>query len=138
MKTAEKPERNRSFIHRDLSRGEVVGGIIWLCIGALASLLLEVFYLGTWLTLPGGFRVPFPYMIIVAFLFNMVLSRTAMLWTRSTPVAMAPLGTWVAGFIAMLVWSVVVGDQLLAANLRTVLLLFAGAAGGIWPFVRGK
>lgn len=138
MRTAEKPERNKSFIHRDLGRGEVVGGIIWLCVGALASLLLEVFYLGVRITLPGGFSMPFPYMIIVAFLFNMVLTRTAMLWTRSRPGALAPLGCWLAGFIALLVWSVVVGDQLLSSNLRTVLLLSAGAAGGIWPLVRGK
>lgn len=131
-------ERNKSFIHTGLSRGEVVGGIFWLSLGALISLLLEVVYLGTWITLPGNTQIAFPYTIILAFLFNMVLTRTSMLWTDIRSVAGIPLFTWVLGFAFILVWSVAVGDQLVGSNIRSVLLLFAGIAGGIWPLVKGK
>lgn len=131
-------ERNKSFIHTGLSRGEVVGGIFWLSLGALISLLLEVVYLGTWITLPGNTQIAFPYTIVLAFLFNMVLTRTSMLWTDIRSVAGIPLFTWVLGFAFILVWSVAVGDQLVGSNIRGVLLLFAGIAGGIWPLVKGK
>ncbi len=131
-------ERNKSFIHTGLSRGEVVGGIFWLSLGALISLLLEVVYLGTWITLPGNTQIAFPYTIVLAFLFNMVLTRTSMLWTDIRSVAGIPLFTWVLGFAFILVWSVAVGDQLVGSNIRSVLLLFAGIAGGIWPLVKGK
>lgn len=131
-------ERNTSFIHTGLSRGEVVGGIFWLSLGSLVSLLLEVVYLGTWITLPGGAQVAFPYTIIIAFLFNMILTRTSLLWTDNKPVAALPLFVWVLGFAFLLVWSVAVGDQLVGSNIRTVLLLFIGLAGGIWPLVKGK
>ncbi len=131
-------ERNKSFIHTGLSRGEVVGGIFWLSLGALVSLLLEVVYLGTWITLPGDTQIAFPYTILIAFLFNMVLTRTSMLWTDIKSVAAVPLFTWVLGFAFILVWSVAVGDQLVGSNIRSVLLLFAGIAGGIWPLVKGK
>lgn len=131
-------ERNKSFIHTGLSRGEVVGGIFWLSLGALVSLLLEVVYLGTWITLPGNTQIAFPYTILIAFLFNMVLTRTSMLWTDIKSVAAVPLFTWVLGFAFILVWSVAVGDQLVGSNIRSVLLLFAGIAGGIWPLVKGK
>lgn len=131
-------ERNKSFIHRDLARGEVVGGIFWLSLGALVSLLLEVVYLGTWLTLPGNTQIAFPYTILIAFLFNMVLTRTSMLWTDIRPVAATPLFAWVLGYAFILVWSAAVGDQLLGSNIRAVLLLFAGIAGGIWPLMKGK
>ena len=130
-------ERNRSFIHRGLSRGEVVGGIFWLSLGALISLLLEVVYLGTWITLPGGAAMAFPYTIILAFFFNMVLTRSSLLWTDNKPVAAIPLFTWLLGFALLLIWPLAVGDQLLGSNMRSVLLLVAGLAGGIWPLARG-
>ncbi len=131
-------ERNRSFIHRGLSRGEVIGGIFWLSLGAVISLMLEVIYLGTWITLPGGTQVAFPYTIVIAFFFNMVLTRTSMLWTDIRSVAAIPMFVWVFGFAFLLVWSVVFGDQLVGSNIRTVLLLFVGLAGGIWPLVKEK
>lgn len=61
-----------------------------------------------------------------------------MLWTDIKSVAAVPLFTWVLGFAFILVWSVAVGDQLVGSNIRSVLLLFAGIAGGIWPLVKGK
>lgn len=130
-------ERNKSFIHRGLSRGEVIGGIFWLSLAAAISLLLEVVYLGTWITLPGGASMAFPYTIIIAFFFNMVLTRTSMLWTENRPVAAIPLFVWTLGFALFLIWPLAVGDQLVGSNIRSVLLLFMGLAGGIWPLMKG-
>ncbi|ALC05502.1 hypothetical protein CDES_05325 [Corynebacterium deserti GIMN1.010] len=136
--TESKPVRNKSFIHRNLGTGEVVGGLFWLSLGALISVLLEVIYLGTRIPLPGGSSLAFPYTIVVAFLFNMVLTRTSILWTDHWLAKFTPLITWIVGFMALLVWTVVEGDQLVPNNIRTVLLLFAGFAGGIWPAVKAK
>ncbi len=130
-------ERNKSFIHRGLGRGEIVGGIFWLSLGALISLLLEVIYLGTWISFPDGAQIAFPYTIVIAFLFNMVLTRTSMLWTDIKPVAAIPLFVWLFGFALLAVWAVAMGDQLVASTMRSVLLLSAGLAGGIWPLAKG-
>ncbi|MFP7366057.1 hypothetical protein SFC07_09830 [Corynebacterium callunae] len=130
--------RNQSFIHRNLGRGEVIGGIFWLSLGALISVLLEVIYLGTRVTLPGGTSLAVPYTIVLAFLFNMVLTSTSMLWARHWLAIFIPLFTWIVGFFALLLWNAVVGDQIVPANIRTVILLFAGLAGGIWPVVKAK
>lgn len=126
------------IVRTDFSRGEAVGGLVWLSVAALIAVLLQVVYLGTWVTLPGGFRVAVPYTIILAFLFNMVLTRTAKLWDPRPVVAAVPLYAWLAGFLLMLSGVAVTGDQLVGDNIRTVLLLFAGVAGGVWPLVRGK
>lgn len=133
-----KQVRNKSFIHRNLGKGEVFGGLFWLSLGALISVLLEVIYLGTRITLPGGTSLAFPYTIAIAFLFNMVLTRTSMLWTDHWLAKFTPLTVWILGFMALLVWTVVAGDQIIPNNIRTVLLLFAGFSGGIWPAVKGK
>ncbi|ANE03685.1 hypothetical protein [Corynebacterium crudilactis] len=130
--------QNKSFIHQNLGTGEVIGGLFWLSLGALISVLLEVIYLGARATLPGGASIAIPYTIIIAFLFNMVLTRTSMLWTNHWLAKFTSLIVWALGFMALLVWSVAVGDQLVPNNIRTVLLLFAGCAGGIWPAVKGK
>lgn len=126
------------IIRTDVSRGEIVGGLIWLSVAALVSVLLEVVYLGTWVTLPGGTKLALPYTILVAFFFNRVLTRTALLWHRSPVVAAVPLYVWGAGFLAFMMGVGVTGDQLLGNNIRSVLLLFAGGAGGLWPLVRGR
>ncbi|WP_080795623.1 hypothetical protein [Corynebacterium pacaense] len=131
-----KGERNKSFIHRGLGRGEVLGGLLWLSLGALISVMLEVIYLGTWITLPGGALIPFPYTILVAFLFNIVLTRTSMLWTDSRAVAATPLLVWVAGFMALSLWTLSSGDQLVPSTMRSILLLCAGVSGGIWPLLK--
>ncbi|MFC6146355.1 hypothetical protein [Corynebacterium nasicanis] len=122
----------------DFSRGEAVGGLVWLSVAALIAVLLQVVYLGTWVTLPGGARLAVPYTIPLAFLFNMVLTRTARLWNPEPLVAAIPLYVWLAGYGALMMGVVVTGDQLLGSNIRAVLLLFAGVAGGVWPLVRGK
>ncbi|MCS5478875.1 hypothetical protein NYP18_04305 [Corynebacterium sp. YIM 101645] len=126
------------IVRTDFSRGEAVGGLVWLSVAALIAVLLQVVYLGTWVTLPGGFRVAVPYTIVLAFLFNMVLTRTAKLWSPRPAFAAVPLYAWLAGFLLLLSGVVVTGDQLVGDNIRTVLLLFAGVAGGVWPLVRGK
>ena len=126
------------IIRTDFSRGEAGFGLLWLSIGALVSVLLEIVYLGTWITLPGGAKIAFPYTIIVAFLFNMVLTRTARLWTSTPAIALIPLTVWGLGFIGLMLGGGVTGDQLVVSSIRSVALLAAGIAGGIWPLIRGK
>lgn len=130
--------RNQGFIHRDFSRGEAIGGLFWLSLGALISVVLEVIYLGTWVTLPGGQQIAFPYTIVIAFFFTMVLSRTSVLWTDRKLIAAIPLFVWLAGYLAMLLWPAFTGDQLLGSNIRSVLLLAAGIAGGVWPLIKNN
>lgn len=124
---------NKSITREDYSRGEQATGLAWLSLGALFSLLLEVVYLGTWIG-----PVPFPYTIVVAFFFNIVLTRTAKLWTDSFLIALIPLAVWGLGFFALMFGVEITGDMLLANNIRTVLLLFAGVAGGLVPLLRAK
>nr|WP_075664864.1 hypothetical protein [Corynebacterium frankenforstense] len=128
----------RRLIRDDFSRGEAVGGIFWLCLGALVSVLLEVVYLDAWVTLPGGASLAVPWTVVVAFLFNLVLSRTALLWTPRTWAAGMPLWVWIGGFVLLTFWVTVTGDQLVGANVRSLVLLGAGVAGGGWPLVAGK
>lgn len=119
--------------HQDFSTGEMVVGLFWLGLGALISVLLEVVYLGTWI---GGIAVP--YTIPIAFLFNMVLTKTALLWSDNRAVAAVPLYVWTAGFLILTFWVGVTGDQLVGSNIRSILLLFAGIAGGGWPLIMKK
>lgn len=130
--------KQQGFIHRDFSRGEAIGGLFWLSLGALISVVLQVIYLGTWLTLPGGQMIAFPYPIILAFFFTMVLSRTAVLWTDRRAVAAIPLYVWLTGYLLLLVVPAFTGDQLLGSNIRSVLLLAAGLAGGVWPLIKNR
>lgn len=126
-----------AWVRTDFSRGEQVTGLAWLLLGAVLSLLLEVVYLGTRLDF-GGANVAFPYTIAVAFLFNLVLTRTARLWSDHPGVMLAPLGVWTAGFVAILIAGDLGPVQALGSNIRTVLLLGAGIAGGVWPLFRSK
>ncbi|MBC3186137.1 hypothetical protein H7347_06050 [Corynebacterium sp. zg-331] len=126
---------DRRFTRTDFSCGEAALGLFWLALGALLSVVLEVIYLGTWIALPGGARVAFPYTILVAFAFNRVLSRTALLWTRNAAVAGIPLWTWLLGYVALTAWVAMSGDQLVGNNIRSIALLIAGMAGGGWPLV---
>ncbi|MDO5513100.1 hypothetical protein [Corynebacterium sp.] len=125
------------FVRTDFSRGEAISGLIWLSVAALISVLLEVVYLGTWITV-GDTRIAVPYTIVLAFLFTMVLTRTARLWNPEPIVAAIPLYVWLAGYFALMMGVVVTGDQLVGSSIRSVLLLFAGVAGGVWPLVRGR
>ncbi|MGP6173555.1 hypothetical protein [Corynebacterium sp. A21] len=128
----------RGFIHQDFGRAEAAGGLFWLSLGALISVLLEVVYLGSWIMLPGGQAIAFPYTIAFAFFFTMVLSRTAVLWTDRMVIAAIPLYVWIAGYAMLMMWPVFSGDHLLASTIRSVLLLAAGVVGGIWPLIKAK
>ncbi|QGU06991.1 hypothetical protein COCCU_05225 [Corynebacterium occultum] len=128
----------QGFIHQDFSRAEAIGGLFWLSLGALISVFLEVMYLGTWIALPGGSSIAFPYTILIAFFFTMVLSRTAALWSNRAVIAAIPLYVWVAGYTVMMMWPVFGDAQLLGSNIRSVLLLGAGVIGGIWPLIKVK
>lgn len=115
-------------VYRVASRGEAVVGMLWLCVGAIISMFLEVIYLSTWI-----FGVAVPYTIIIAFFFNMVLTKTALLWTKNTLFAMIPLWAWMIGILLMAFIFSFTGDQLVGSNIRSILLMVAGAAGGSWP-----
>ncbi|MEJ5927470.1 hypothetical protein WG915_02430 [Corynebacterium sp. H128] len=107
--------------------------MLWLTLGALMSVLLEVVYLGTWIALPSGQHVPLPYPILIAFLFNMVLTKTARLWSTNFSVFFIPLVAWILGFLTLTFWVSFSGDILVGSNPRSLALLAAGIAGGLWP-----
>lgn len=120
-------EDRTPYVHQGFSRGEAFFGLMWLCIASFISVFLEVFYLGTWIG-----PVPVPYTIVIAFFFNLVLGKTAGLWTKSVPVKLAPLWVWCAGYGVFMMWSGVGGDQLLLNSFRSIALLIAGIGGGVW------
>lgn len=126
----------QGFTYTDHSMGEKIFGLFWLSLGALLSVVLEVVYLGTWITLPDGSAVAFPYPIAIAFLFNMVLTKTARLWTANMGGYLVPLTVWILGFLALTFWVSISGDTLVGANPRSLGLLAAGLAGGLWPLMR--
>ncbi|MEZ2122304.1 hypothetical protein [Corynebacterium sp. CCM 9203] len=126
------------YIYREHTVGETAVGLAWLSLGALLSVLLEVVYVGTRITLPAGQIIAFPFTLPIAFGFTLVLSRTALLWTQNRAVAGIPLGVWLAGYLALLLWPEVTGDVLVAQTLSGAALLLAGTMGGGWPLIRGK
>ncbi|AKK02807.1 hypothetical protein [Corynebacterium epidermidicanis] len=124
------------YVNKDFSRAEAAFGLFWLALGALLSVLLEVVYLGTWITLPGGKAIAFPYPILIALLFNAVLSKTARLWTDRIAIAALPLWVWILGFCGLTFTTALSGDILVGPNPRSLLLLLAGLAGGAWPLLK--
>lgn len=130
-------EQAQPAIRTNFDRGEAVTGLVWLSLGAIFSLLLEVVYLGARLPL-GETSIPFPVTIAVAFGLNLVLTRTALLWSRRTLVAAVPLIVWTLGFLALALAGGIGSLQALPATLSTILLFAAGVAGGGWPFFNGK
>ena len=122
---------SETVVRDNFSRGEAVWGIVWLCIGAAVSVLLEVVYLGATV-----FGVPLPMSIVVAFLFNAVLTRTALLWASIRASALIPLAVWVGVFLILLAVLPASGTMLVPNNILTVVLMFAGLAGGVWPVLK--
>ena len=121
-------------VRTDYSRGEVVAAMVWLGIGALVSLLLEVVYLSARVG-----SVPVPATVLVALAFNVVLTRTARLWARGGAwIAFVPLAVWLGGFFALMFVLPAGGPQLVPDNILTLLLLFAGILGGVFPMLRAK
>lgn len=130
----------RRQVRRDTTRGERTAGIVWLCVGALAAVLLAVLYLGSRITV-GDLAVPFPWPLVATPWFLTVLTRTALLWTDNRAVAAAPLWTWLAGYLVLVFWPALPGsggDTILGASLTTLLLLPIGLAGGGWALLRLK
>lgn len=121
-------------IRTDFSRGEQIGGLVWLVVGALCSLTLEVVYLTARVPWFDGASVAFPITILIAFWFNGVLTRTARLWSENPYIAGVPGLAWVAGFLAFMLGAAIGGGSLLPNNILSLLLFAAGIAGSVWPF----
>ena len=130
---------DRSQVREAIARGEMSPGIAWLSVAALVSLVLEVAYLGTRIDV-GGLSIPLPWTIIAAYVFNLIITRTAMLWTKSRNIAMVPMWTWIAGYVFLWIWTGLPfgGDQVLGETIRTIALLVAGIVGGGWPLRHPK
>lgn len=126
------------LVRSDFGRGEQIMGLVWLALGALFSLLLEVVYLGVRLPLGEGRSIAVPVTILVALWFNGVLSKTARLWSRSLAAMAIPVGVWIVGFFALLIIGDLGSVQTLGNNILTIGLLLAGVAGGVWPFFSQK
>ncbi|WP_448851217.1 hypothetical protein [Corynebacterium sp. 335C] len=129
------PERSQN--RQVFVRGEVPMALTWLTVGALMGLLLEIIYLGAWVQI-GSVAVPVPWTIVVAYLLNLIITNTALLWTERSILAAVPVMAWAVGYLGVLLWQGLPfgGDQAMAPGLRMVLLLAAGLAGGSWPLFR--
>ncbi|AIG11603.1 putative membrane protein [Corynebacterium pseudotuberculosis] len=68
----------------------------------------------------------------------MVLTKTALLWTKKSAIALIPMYAWALGFFGLMVAGGMTGDQLFGASFRPLLLMIAGFVGGGWPLLRGK
>ena len=122
----------------NFSRGEQVAGLIWLSLAALLSLFLEVIYLTARIPLANGASIAFPITIVIAAAFNVVLTRTARLWSDSTYIAAIPLIVWVLVFFALMLLVPITGDVIVGNNILSLFLFLAGMGGGVWPFLKQK
>lgn len=118
----------------NFSSGEVRIALVWLSIAALIALVIEVVFLGVRVTV-GGLAIPCPWTIPLAYVVNLIIINTSLLWTRNRKLAVVPVAVWTAGYGALLLWAAVPGGGDLAMGqwLRTILLLAAGVFGGVWP-----
>lgn len=128
---------NRSQAREVFYAGEVSGALVWLSAAAVVSLILEVVFLGAWVHI-GSLAVPMPWTIPVAYIANLIITNTALLWTQERAKAAVPVIAWTVGFAVLLFWSAMPfgGDMVLGQWLRTVVLLAAGVIGGVWPLRR--
>lgn len=125
---------NKSQARRDVTRRETISGILWLSIGALFGLFVEILYVGTRIMV-GDMAVPIPWTIIFAFFFNLAISKTARLWTDNLWVAGIPLLVWIFGFMLITAWPSlgITDDQLTPQTVWSILVFIVGMAGGAWP-----
>lgn len=114
-------------------RSEIAGAMVWLCVFALMSAMMEVVYLRA-----EAFGVPVPLSIVAAFAFNLVLTRTARLWTDNVAVILIPLIAWIASLLLFGTAVSVTAEMIPRDDWRTWLLLAAGIAGGGWPLAVKK
>lgn len=148
-KAAAKPERKpepsfgeeplwgdpeRSQPRENFHPGEVTGALVWLSAAALCVLVVEVVFLGVWVTI-GTVAIPVPWTIPVAYVVNLIITNTALLWTRNRRKAAISVVVWLVGFGVLLMWAAIpgLGDMAMGQWLRTILLLAAGVFGGAWP-----
>ena len=131
-------DRSRTRVRTDFERGEATSALVWLAVAGLLSVLIEVVYLGTVITLPGVGEVPLPWPVLAAALFNAVLTRTALLWRPPRLVALLPLAAWCAGYALFFFGPEVTAQLLVENNILAIALLGAGLAGGFWPVFRVK
>lgn len=117
----------------DFSRGEVVHAYLWLAGFALISALLEAVYLDARL-----FGVPAPLSVPVAAAFNLVLTRTAGLWTRSKALRVIPTAVWLAGIVLVAAAVPGMGQTLSPSRPLAIALVVAGIAGGVFPVAHPK
>ena len=124
----------KSQVRMDTTTKEKVAGIIWLTIGILFGLFVEIIYRGARITV-GDVAVPIPWVVVFAFFFNRGVTRTATLWTKNRTVAGIPLVAWLVCLLLLMAWprlpfgaSVFVPSTLTAGA-----LILAGLIGGLWP-----
>lgn len=120
---------------------ETVIGLSWLSVGAIVSALMEIFFLGAWVSLPFGWVIPMPITIIIAGWLNYHISATALLWTPRRGVAALPLLAWLLTYLACALWPTVLPvnpDMLLDQTLRSLFLLIVGLFVGLLPLLRPR
>lgn len=99
----------RPVVRRDVSRGEKAVGLGFLSLGAAVSCALEVIYLGLRVEAAGA-AIAMPITVVLAFSFNLVLTRTALLWDRRPGLAGLPLFVWLAVYVGFLLIPLATGD----------------------------
>lgn len=97
--------------------------MVWLVVFSAAGALVEVGELGL-------------VSVVGAGVWNLIIGRTARLWTSSRLVAAIPLMAWciVVGLVSFSPASS--GDILKGAIGLTVAVCVSGLLGGLWPLVR--
>lgn len=125
----------KSQVRQQFDRSEAIVAIVWLSVAALVLLLLEIVFLPTRVTV-ANVSIPVPWTIVLAYLGNLVTSHTAKLWTGKQLVAAIPFFVWSAGVVGLLLWAAMMGDQAFGPWVRTILLIGAGVAGGVFPLLR--
>lgn len=111
----------------------VVHAYLWLAGFALISALLEAVYLDARL-----FGVPAPLSVPVAAAFNLVLTRTAGLWTSAKALRVIPTAVWLAGIVLVAAAVPGMGQTLSPSRLLAIALVVAGIAGGVFPVAHPK
>ena len=125
-------------LRTDFSRGEAALALVWLACAGLVSVLLEVVYLSIRIPLPNGYSLAFPITIALAWWFNRVLTRTALLWTDRPAVAAIPFAVWALGLAGLISSGAMLPDNLVPASIPAVGLVVAGVIGGVWPILNRK
>ncbi|WP_245532340.1 hypothetical protein [Corynebacterium caspium] len=83
-------------------------------------------------------KLPFPWTILVAAFFNVVLTRTARLWSKRVWVAAIPTIIWFLIFLLLAFGGSSAISPLLFPSARMILLFTAGMMGGLGPLIVAK